>query len=203
MIKRLLNIYLPAAVVLTTATLAGVFLYSTNDPKLEDVEFVIAKNAEKENTDRIAEDTEELRMTSDELTEDDSESDESVEAYHGASQSEVPNRDDVRTVANQTEPVIVTVSGPGVSIRCEVHSDKNKTAHQVMKQAADQCSFSYQTKQHASLGVFVDGLEGVTSDTSAGMYWIYSVNGVKANVGVSSYQIQPGDTITWNYEQEY
>lgn len=204
MIKRLLTIYLPAAAVLTTATLAAVFLYNDVDPELEKVEFVVAKNAEKENTDRIAEDTEELRITNDELWEDETESDVSVETQHVASQVEGINRNDIRTTTiEQIEPVIVTASGPGVSIRCEVNSGEPKTAHQVMQQAADQCNFAYVTKQYASLGVFVDGIADVFSNKTAGLYWIFSVNGTKANVGVSSYQIQPGDSIAWNYEQEY
>ena len=72
-----------------------------------------------------------------------------------------------------------------------------------MQQAADQCEIAYRTKQYASLGVFVDGIADVSSNKTAGLYWIFSVNGTKANVGVSSYQIQPGDSIAWNYEAEY
>lgn len=200
MIKRLLTIYLPAAAVLTTATLAAVFLYNDVDPELNDVEFVRAEKVEELSS-------EELRITNDELWEDETESDVSVETQHVASQSdgvaEEPSREQIRSASSQTEPVIVTASGPGVSIRCEILITETVMAHQVMRQAADQCNFGYQTKQYASLGVFVDGIAGVMSDTNAGMYWIFSVNGVKANVGVSSYQLQPGDELSWKYEQEY
>lgn len=203
MIKRLLTIYLPAAAVLTTATLAAVFLYNDVDPELNDVEFVGAEKVEELSS-------EELRITNDELWEDETEPIEFVDTSRrdvstgsGTFQPEV-NRNDIRTTTiEQTKPVIVTASGPGVSIRCEVNSGEIKTAHQVMKQAADQCNFAYVTKNYSSLGVFVDGIAGLSSNKTAGLYWIFSVNGTKANVGVSSYQIQPGDSITWNYEAEY
>lgn len=206
MIKRLLTFYLPAAAVLTTATLAAVFLYQERDPELTNVGFVIAEDTETENAKRIAENTEELRITNDELSEDETESDEFVVTPQVVSQSGEtlePNRETIRSASNQTEPVIVTASGPGVSTRCEVSLDEAKTAHQVMQQAADQCQFGYQTKQYASLGVFVDGIAGVVSDKSAGLYWIFYVNGKKANVGVSSYVLQPGDELSWKFEQEY
>lgn len=202
MIQRFLTVYLPAAVVLTIATTAAVFLYRDADPELEEVGFVTAEN--------------ELRITNDELdatvgaihelpqqSDDAIESDVSVETYHGTSPSQEINRPDIRTTAEQTEPTVVTIGGPGASIRCEIDMTGPKTAHQVMQQAAEQCQFAYQTKRYASLGVFVDSIAGVTSDKSAGRYWIYYVNDVKAKVGVSSYQVQPGDVVSWRYEQEY
>lgn len=200
MIKRLLTIYLPAAAVLATATLAAVFLYNDSDPELDDVVFI-------EDTDRIAENPPRLaelvegEAGAEELRIDETEPVEFVETYRSTSQSEItiePNRDDIRS-----EPVIVTASGPGISIRCEINLVDVTTVHQVMQQAAKLCDFSYQIKKYESLGVFVDGLGGVRSDNQAGRYWIFSVNGTKANVGVSSYQIQPGDSIAWNYEAEY
>lgn len=203
MIKRLLTIYLPAVAVLTTATLAAVFLYNDVDPELEKVEFVVAENAEEENTDRIAENAEELRIDETEPVEFVDTSRRDVSTGSGTFRPEV-NRDDIRTTTiEQIEPVVITVSGPSISIRCEINPADATTVHQVMQQAAKLCDFSYQIKKYELLGVFVDGIGGVLSDKQAGRYWIFSVNGTKANVGVSSYQIQPGDSIAWNYEAEY
>ena len=206
MIKRLLTIYFPAAAVLTIGTLAAVFLFQSPDPELEQVEFVTT-------TEDVSVEQAELRqpeadppvaeMTNDELRVDVPESAESVETYHGTSQTEEESidRNDIRIEAIQ--PIVITISGPGVSVRCEVNLAAAAMAHDVMQQAADQCGFSYQTKNYSSLGVFVDALGGVTSDTSGGRYWIFYVNGTKDNVGVSSYPLQPGDTITWKFEDEY
>ncbi|EKD79614.1 MAG: hypothetical protein ACD_41C00025G0005 [uncultured bacterium] len=201
MIKRLLTIYLPAVVVLATATLAAVFLFKEADPELDNVEFVTAENTEIEERNRITENAEEdveraeeLRITNNELWED-------TVTTEQVAATETIDRSDARTAAIQ--PTVIIISGPGVSIRCELNLVSANTAHQVMQQAAHQCGFSYQTTQHASLGTFVEGLGGVVSDKKTGLYWIYSVNGDKANVGVSSYQLQPGDTLSWNYEQEY
>ncbi len=210
MIQRLLTLYLPAAAVVTIATVAGVFLYQTNDPELEEVAFVAATNdvgitetAEQTSEDAEAEgegegiigDTEVGIAEHNEITVD----------AEGIAESAEQKPEDTETVVVEptVELTVVTISGPGVSKRCELELTEAKTAHQVMKQAADQCDFSYQWEKYASLGVFVDGLGGVLSDKSAGVYWIYYVNGTKANVGVSSYTIASGDELLWKYEQEY
>ena len=202
MIKRLLTIYVPAAVVLATATLAAVFLFKDADPELENVEFVTTENAEIEEGNRITENAEEAEIV--QIFSPEADTAVGVIQELPLQFEESSDRTNIRSVTvEQIEPVIVMISGPGVSIRCELEAVENETVHQVMKQAADQCGFSYQTTQHASFGVFVEGLGGVASDKKAGLYWIYSVNGVKANVGVSSYPITPGDIVSWNYEPEY
>jgi flavin-dependent dehydrogenase len=103
----------------------------------------------------------------------------------------------------QVPEIVVTVSGPGVAVRCPVEFSAEITVHQLMRQASKQCDFSYTVKEFTSLGVFVDELDGVQSDKQQGKYWIYYVNAKKANVGVSSYRVQAEDVIAWKYEQEY
>lgn len=192
MIQKLLTIYLPAAAVLSIVTVAGVFLYQTNDPELEEVEFItptevrIAESAEQKPEDTevgIAENTEEAPEDTEGIAE----------------HNEIT--EDAEKIA--VELTTVVISGPGVSERCELELSEPETAHQVMQQAAEQCGFSYQWKKYASLGVFVDALAGVTTNKTKGKYWIYYVNGTKANVGVSSYTIVSGDELLWKYEQEY
>ena len=55
-------------------------------------------------------------------------------------------------------------------------------------------------KDYSGLGYFVDGIDGVKSDTLRAKYWIYYINGAKAQVGISNYQLKSGDIITWKYE---
>lgn len=53
-----------------------------------------------------------------------------------------------------------------------------------------------------SLGYFVEEINGVKNDNRAGKYWVYSINGEKAKIGVSNYLLKSNDLITWTYEKE-
>lgn len=53
-----------------------------------------------------------------------------------------------------------------------------------------------------SLGYFVEEINGVKNDRSNGKYWVYSINGEKAKIGVSNYLLKSNDIITWKYEDE-
>ena len=59
--------------------------------------------------------------------------------------------------------------------------------------------FNFKYKEHAGLGVFIEEINGIKG--GEGRYWIYYVNGVLANVGVSNYKINNGDIISWKYEK--
>lgn len=55
-------------------------------------------------------------------------------------------------------------------------------------------------KSYSGLGYFVDEINGVKSDKLRGKYWIYYINGVKAQTGISTYIIKSGDVIIWKFE---
>ncbi len=53
-----------------------------------------------------------------------------------------------------------------------------------------------------TLGFFIESIGGIKNDTLKGKYWIYYINGSKAQIGISNYIVQPNDIITWKYEHE-
>ncbi len=60
---------------------------------------------------------------------------------------------------------------------------------------------SYDGKNYRGLGMLVTAINGKQNNADKNdMYWIYSVNGKKATVGVSQYILSPNDSISWNYE---
>lgn len=59
--------------------------------------------------------------------------------------------------------------------------------------------FDFKYEEHTGLGVFINEINGLKGGGDG--YWIYSVNGVEANVGVSNYKIKNGDIISWKYEK--
>jgi len=61
---------------------------------------------------------------------------------------------------------------------------------------------TFKTKNYGeNLGHFVTEINGKKNEDESGKYWIYSVNGKKATVGISHYFVQPNDIITWTYEE--
>src|SRR3989344_4379275 len=76
------------------------------------------------------------------------------------------------------------------------------SAYHVLETAREQ-GLSFKGRNFPGMGFFVEELQGKAESNRQGMYWIYSINNKKAEVGVSSYIIQPNDVITWTYEKSY
>ncbi len=49
------------------------------------------------------------------------------------------------------------------------------------------------------MGEFITSINGVKNSNTQS--WIYYVNGVEAQVGVSNYKINTGDIVSWKYEK--
>ena len=48
-------------------------------------------------------------------------------------------------------------------------------------------------------GRFVEAIDGLRGDRSAGWDWLYFVNGVEADRGAADYRLRPGDREWWDY----
>jgi uncharacterized protein DUF4430 len=66
-----------------------------------------------------------------------------------------------------------------------------QTAMQALQQAA-KVKTSYG-------GRFVQSIDGVSGDRSAGRDWLYFVNGYEADRGAADYKLHPGDVEWWDY----
>lgn len=57
-------------------------------------------------------------------------------------------------------------------------------------------------KDYSGLGMLIVGMNGkLNNQDKNNLYWIYSVNGQKAQKGISEYVLAAGDTVSWSYEQ--
>lgn len=77
------------------------------------------------------------------------------------------------------------------------------SAYDLMKQAHARGYITFEAKEFSGMGFFIQSINGISNDNKKGMYWIYYINNKKASLGVSSYEVQPGDSITWHYEKTY
>lgn len=84
----------------------------------------------------------------------------------------------------------------------EVLIPTGSTVYDLIDKASKQYGFSFSGKSFPGIGFFIEEIKGVKQDTRRGLYWIYSINGQVAQVGVSNYILKPQDVITWKYEHE-
>ena len=73
--------------------------------------------------------------------------------------------------------------------------------YELMKEMQAKGEIAFTEKNYAGLGKFIDSINGLGGNGT--QTWIYYVNGKKAGVGVSNYQLKPGDVVSWKYESQY
>ncbi len=69
------------------------------------------------------------------------------------------------------------------------------TVYDAMKSS----QLNFQTKTFSGLGEFVEEINGLKNDPQNGKYWGYFINGVSAQLGISTQIVKPGDLIEWKY----
>ncbi len=90
----------------------------------------------------------------------------------------------------------------------EINDDKyeseiveNTSVYEFMDKLRKQGKINFIEKNYIGIGKFIEGINGIKSKKNK--YWIYYVNEQKANIGVSDYKINPGDVVSWKYEESY
>ena len=64
-------------------------------------------------------------------------------------------------------------------------------------QKTGEVAFKYKT--YTGMGKFIEEINGIKNNINQN--WIYYINNLKAQVGVSNYQIEKGDILSWKYEK--
>ncbi|MCP6726461.1 MAG: DUF4430 domain-containing protein [Patescibacteria group bacterium] len=107
----------------------------------------------------------------------------------------------------QTDRTLENVLGTDIAVileteetRYEVTIPQGSSVFDVMQTAQDQ-GFTFAGREFSGLGFFVEEIEGKRQNPKERMYWIYYVNGKKAQVGVSLYIIEDNNVITFKYEE--
>lgn len=73
------------------------------------------------------------------------------------------------------------------------------TVYDFMKKLKNEGKVNYTEKNYIGMGEFIDSINGIKNNRNQS--WIYYVNGIEAQVGVSNYKIKIGDTVSWKYEK--
>ena len=78
---------------------------------------------------------------------------------------------------------------------------EGSTALDLMLKASSSKTVTFTSKEYSGLGTLITSINGKVSNQNRNdLYWIYSVNGKKATVGVSQYVLHDGDVVSWSYE---
>ena len=78
---------------------------------------------------------------------------------------------------------------------------EGSTVLDLMRQASSSNVFTFTGKEYSGLGTLIIAINNKASNQDQNdLYWIYSVNGKKATIGVSQYLLREGDVVSWSYE---
>ncbi len=75
---------------------------------------------------------------------------------------------------------------------------KNTSVYDFMNKMKAEGKINFKEKTYTGMGKFIYEINDVKNIGSKN--WIYYVNGKKAQVGVSDYKINPGDVVSWKFE---
>lgn len=74
---------------------------------------------------------------------------------------------------------------------------ENISVYDFMNKLKDEGQLNFQEKNYVAMGKFIEEINGIKNGEKN---WIYYVNEIKADSGVSNYQIKKGDILSWKYE---
>jgi hypothetical protein len=79
---------------------------------------------------------------------------------------------------------------------------QGSSVYDLMVEAQETSDFDFKGKEFPGLGFFIQEINGLEQSPRLGKYWIYYINGKKAEVGISAYTVNNHDIISWKYEDE-
>ena len=79
---------------------------------------------------------------------------------------------------------------------------EGSSAYDLMVRAQETSDFQFKGREFPGLGFFIQAINGLEQSPRLGKYWIYYINGKKAEVGISAYTVNTHDIILWKYEDE-
>ncbi|MFA5095073.1 MAG: DUF4430 domain-containing protein [Candidatus Paceibacterota bacterium] len=82
--------------------------------------------------------------------------------------------------------------------KLETSITEKENVYDFMIQLQKEKKISFKDKVYSGMGKFIEEINGVKNNGDKN--WIYYVNDKKATIGVSNYQMIPGDIVIWKYE---
>lgn len=80
----------------------------------------------------------------------------------------------------------------------ETEVEKEISVYEFMEKLQQEGKINFRDKTYSGMGKLIEEINGISNGNR---YWIYYVNGQKANIGISNYKIHAGDVVSWKYEK--
>ncbi|MCC7160150.1 DUF4430 domain-containing protein [Candidatus Nomurabacteria bacterium] len=90
--------------------------------------------------------------------------------------------------------VLIEING----IKYKTNYIDGMSVYDSMNQLKNEREINFVEKNYIGMGKFISEINSIKGNGIKN--WIYYVNGVEAQVGVSNYKIKNGDVISWRYE---
>ncbi len=119
----------------------------------------------------------------------------SVENFRGESENVLP-----ATAILEIDKSIKTTTLDVGNLKYESETNETISVYDFMDKFRSEGKINFKDKTYLGLGKFVEEINGIRSNGSK--FWIYYVNGKKAEIGVSNYMLNPGDVVSWRYEKD-
>ena len=83
------------------------------------------------------------------------------------------------------------------NLEFEYQDLKAISVYQFMEKLKNEGKLTFKSKNYIGMGEFIQEINNIKNGEKN---WIYYINKEKANIGVSNYQINKGDMVSWKYE---
>lgn len=104
--------------------------------------------------------------------------------------------------ASTTQPRVSSITLEVLGATHHADVPEHTSVYGLLTMLRDTDNITFETKPFGSLGYYVTSLNGISENPWGRKFWIYYINGAKAQVGISQYQLKPGDTISWKLEDQ-
>ncbi|MEI7810378.1 MAG: DUF4430 domain-containing protein [bacterium] len=108
-----------------------------------------------------------------------------------------PNNTSIPVAQKETNGITTTLFINDLKYESKI--DKQESVYDLMQQLQKEGKINFKEQNYMGMGKFIEEINGIKSDGEK--YWIYYVNNKKAEIGISNYKINPGDTVSWKYEK--
>ena len=84
--------------------------------------------------------------------------------------------------------------------KLETNIKEKESVYDFMTQLQKESKINFKDETYGGMGKLIEEIDGIKN--SGEKNWIYYVNGKKAQIGISNYQINKGDVVSWKYEKD-
>ncbi|MBP9694949.1 MAG: DUF4430 domain-containing protein [Candidatus Magasanikbacteria bacterium] len=119
--------------------------------------------------------------------------------------SEETTQPKIQEEINKTNTPSETIAATLIieNTKYEENIPPDSSVYTLIKKIADEGKIKIIFKDFGSdLGYLVQSINGIENSQKENKNWIYYINNKKAQIGISNYRLNPGDTITWKYEAD-